>query len=117
MQGLEKEYPILILKSLKMGNCCSAQGQNLGKQKTETVVAYELLFFLSQKGLCNVRILRNQLQKPLGWLAEISFMEKSSVFEDNFIPHQIKSKKLSAWEDTHGMQLVRKHQFIASSDI
>ena len=60
-----------------MVNCCSAQGENLGKQRTESVFAYELLSVLSQKGLCTLRILRNQLQKPLGWLAEkISLTEK-----------------------------------------
>jgi len=42
---------------------------------------------------------------------------KSSVFEDSFVPHQIKSKELSVWENMHGIQLVSKNQFIASSDI
>lgn len=78
MHGLEKKYPILIFKSSTMGNCCSAQGENLGNQRTETIFAYELLSFLSQKGLCTVCILRNQLQELSGWLAEeISLMEEN----------------------------------------
>lgn len=51
--------------------------KNLGKHRTETVFGYELLCFLSRKGLCTLFILSNQLQKLLGWLAEkIYFIEK-----------------------------------------
>lgn len=59
-----------------MGNCCSAQGEGLGKQRTETVFAYELLSFLSQEAQFTVCILRNQLQKLLGWLAQNAPMDK-----------------------------------------
>lgn len=80
-----------------------------GKQRTETVFAYQLLSCLSQKELCTVHIFRNQLQKTLGLAGREDFPHgKSSVFEGSFIPHQIKSKKLSAWKNTHGIQLVRK---------
>lgn len=116
MQGLEKKYPILILKSPTIGNCCSAQGENLGKQRTEIVFANELLSLLSQKGPCTVCVLRNQLQKLLGWLAEeISPVEKVLCLQTVLFHIRLKARNFQSQKT--GIQLVSKKQFIASSDI